>query len=134
MPARFIPYPQGLALVLRGERMQEALELTLEPAKELAEMISPVVTGQYRFGRILISQTSHMRISADGAKTRRRRKFVALPPDKRGGFVIIKGVKNGKAYAMLINKAPYAVYLEFGTRHMRRQRILGRSLAALRAT
>ncbi len=131
MPARFTPYPQGLALVLRGERMQEALVLKLEPAKELAEMISPIVTGQYRYGRILVS--TRVRTTSTG-RQRRRRQFVALPKGKRGGFVIIKGVRNGKAYARLINKAPYAIYLEFGTRYMRRQRILGRSLAALRAT
>ena len=131
MPARFTPYPQGLAVVLRGERMQEALVLKLEPVKDMAERISPVVTGQYRYGKILVS--SKVRTTASG-RQRRRRKFIALPKGKRGGFVIIHGVRNGHAYARLINKAPYAIYLEFGTRYMRRQRILGRSLAAMRAT
>lgn len=50
----------------------------------------------------------------------------------KASFRVVTGVRNGVAYARLMNTAPYAIYLEFGTRYMRRQRILGRALDAMR--
>lgn len=133
MPARFTAYPSGLAYALQAAPMREALRIKAEKVKARAEAIAPVRTGQYRYGRLLKQQRIRTRIGADGTeKTRNRRQFAPLPKGKRGGFRVIVGVRNGKAYARVIALAPYSVYLEFGTRYMRRQRILGRAAAALR--
>lgn len=51
----------------------------------------------------------------------------------RASFRVVSGTRNGVVYARLLNSAPYAVYLEFGTRYMRRQRVLGRAMDAMRA-
>jgi HK97 gp10 family phage protein len=45
---------------------------------------------------------------------------------------ITSGVRGGVAWARIVNVATYAGYLEFGTRHMKRQRILGKALSAAR--
>jgi len=45
---------------------------------------------------------------------------------------IYSGIRNGKAWARVENIAPYAKFLEHGTRHMKRQRILGRAVSAAR--
>jgi HK97 gp10 family phage protein len=51
----------------------------------------------------------------------------------RASFRTSAGVgPNGRAYARLENTVHYSVYLEFGTRYMKRQRILGRSIDAMR--
>ena len=51
----------------------------------------------------------------------------------RDSFRVRTGVgQRGLAYARLENTAPYAIYLEYGTRYMARQRILGRSIDAMR--
>jgi hypothetical protein len=135
MPSRFTEYPQGLAIVCAAPMMQEALGAKLLRAKAYAEVISPVRTGRYRYGRILVAQSTRTRlVSGVGAKTRKRRRFVELPKGQKGGFRVVIGVRNGRAYARLINETPYAYYLEFGTRYMRRRRILARSIAAIRAT
>lgn len=42
------------------------------------------------------------------------------------------GVRNGKAWCRVSNVAAYAYFLEHGTRHMKRQRILGRAVIAAR--
>lgn len=113
MASRFTEYPQGLAAVLAGEPMQRHLHHRMELAEIYAEAIAPVVTGRYA-GFTESEARPHNR--------------------GHGGFVVVSGVRNGRAYARLINITPYAVFLEFGTRYMRRQRILGRSLDAMKAT
>lgn len=51
----------------------------------------------------------------------------------RDSFRVRTGVnRRGLAYARLENTAHYAIYLEYGTRYMARQRILGRSVDAMR--
>jgi hypothetical protein len=45
---------------------------------------------------------------------------------------IYSGVRNGKAWCRVVNQAHYAAFLEFGTKHMRRQRVLGRAIIAAR--
>lgn len=45
---------------------------------------------------------------------------------------IYSGVRNGKAWCRVANVARYAAFLEYGTRFMKRQRILARSVAATR--
>jgi hypothetical protein len=106
VPARLIEYPQGLAAALSGPDMQRALYLRMRKAEAYAKFISPYRTGRYS-----------------------------------RSFVIIVGVRGNppRAYARLLNHAtdpvsgyPYCLALEFGTRYMRRQRILGRAADALR--
>ena len=45
---------------------------------------------------------------------------------------IWSGVRNGVAWCRVMNVAFYAHFLEFGTKYMRRQRILGRAVQAAR--
>jgi HK97 gp10 family phage protein len=42
------------------------------------------------------------------------------------------GVRGGKAWARVYNTVHYAGYLEFGTRYMRRRRVLARAMDAIR--
>lgn len=42
------------------------------------------------------------------------------------------GVRNGKAWALIWNDAPYAAYLEFGTRYMFARKVLRRAMVAIR--
>lgn len=111
MASRLIAYPQGLAAALAAPPMVEAMHNRMRPAMLLAERLSPVRTGRYKG-----VTTAAERPGNPGA----------------GGFVLVSGVRGGVAYARLLNITPYAVYLEFGTRYMRRQRILGRAMSALR--
>lgn len=104
MPARLIEYPEGLAAAIVAPPMVAALRTKMLKAQARAIAISPVRTGRYK-----------------------------------RSFRVVSGVRNGKAYARLINNArdprsryPYCIALEFGTRYMRRQRILGRAADALR--
>lgn len=50
----------------------------------------------------------------------------------RANFRVWVGVRAGLAWARLYNPTPYARFLEWGTRYMRRQRILGRAMDAIR--
>jgi hypothetical protein len=45
---------------------------------------------------------------------------------------IYSGTRNGIAWCRIENVAHYSGFLEFGTRHMKRQRILGRAISASR--
>lgn len=133
--ATFREYPGALERVLAGERMQQVLRRRVERAKEFAERISPVDTGRYRYGRFVLNART------DPTGERRHRaggEFEPLGDGVRGGFHIEVGTRVPRsggapvAYALLYNPTPYARYLEWGTRHMRAQRILGRSVDALR--
>lgn len=102
--ATFRMHPGALERILSSPAMQRMLEERAERVRIRAEQIAPVRTGRYAFG---------MRIPSGG---------------KGGGFEIETGVERGRAYARVINRTPYAIYLEFGTRYMRKQRILGNAL------
>jgi hypothetical protein len=119
MGARLIPYPQGLAIALAAEPMQRAMHHKMEVARIYAEAIAPVRTGRY---------AGFTEAATPEPTTAPTRDTNAGP----GGFVIVSGVRNGVAYSRLINVTPYARYLEFGTRYMRRRRILGRAMDALK--
>jgi hypothetical protein len=106
VPSRLIEYESGLQAALAGPDMQQALYLKMRRAEAYAKFISPYRTGRYA-----------------------------------RSFVIIVGVRGNppRAYARLMNTAtdpisgyPYSLAIEFGTRYMRRQRILGRAADALR--
>lgn len=62
---------------------------------------------------------------------------VAIAPVRTGhyraSFRVTSGVRRGRTYARLINTAHYAIFLEYGTRYMRAQRILRRSIDAMRS-
>ena len=50
----------------------------------------------------------------------------------RASFTLEWGEQDGRVFARVLNRTPYARFLEFGTRYMRKQRILGRALDAAR--
>lgn len=135
MPSRLIEYQTGLTAALAAPPMVAACRRAADQAKTFAERISPVDTGRYRYGRVLLGDhndpTGSRRNAAGG-------NFETLPTDTTGGgFHIVAGVRVGGdgrpvAYARLYNDTPYAVFLEWGTRYMRAQRILGRAADAMR--
>jgi hypothetical protein len=127
MGMRFTERPAGLAQACAAQPMQRACAMRMELARLYAMVFAPVDTGQYKWGAVLIG--------ARGDEVARRKAtgpFRRLPEGEQGGFVVVSGVRNGRAYARLIALAPYSIYLEWGTRYMRRQRILGRAADALR--
>lgn len=106
MPARLIEYQSGLDAALASPAMQAALRRKIVKAEIYALVVAPIRTGRYR---------ASFRVSVGVRGT---------PP---------------RAYARLLNDAkdpktgyPYCLALEFGTRYMKRQRILGRSADALK--
>lgn len=109
MATRFEPNHAGIAAMGRSKDMQAAMRLLAEKVRIRAEQIAPVRTGHYAFD---------------------------LPnpkaPDDDGGFHVSSGVRAGKAFGRVAATAFYSRFLEFGTRYMKKQRILGRSLDALR--
>jgi hypothetical protein len=104
----------GIRAMLAAPFMVAELKRRAELGRIEAERIAPVRTGAYAFG---------------------------LPGGKDvegGGFKVEAGVRDGAAYARLSNDVHrgdycYAAALEFGTRHMKRQRPLGRAIDALAA-
>jgi HK97 gp10 family phage protein len=78
-------------------------------------------------------QRSPMVVQALAAKAQRIRRAAQFisPVDTgryRASWRVRVGIRDGRAWAQVRNDAPYAVYLEFGTRYMRRQRVLGRAI------
>lgn len=72
-------------------------------------------------------------VQAMHRRAERGRNFARLISPYRTGryvrsFRIVSGVYRGRAWSRLINIAPYAIYLEYGTRYMKAQRILGRAM------
>lgn len=45
---------------------------------------------------------------------------------------VYSGVRNGVAWCRVANIAPYAYFLEWGTKYMTRQRVLGRAVIVAR--
>ncbi len=111
--ARFEENRAGIEAMLASPAMVEAMRHKAELVRIEAERIAPVRTGNYAFA------TPNQRGNHDGA------------------FHVSAGVDNGRAYGRVSNSATsrggavYSVFLEFGTKHMRKQRILGRALDAL---
>lgn len=104
--ARLVEYRAGLNAALAAEPMQRLLSARINRAANYARILAPVRTGRYL-----------------------------------ASFKTIVGVRGTppRAFARLLNDATdpqtrecYAIFLEFGTRHMRRQRILGRAADALK--
>lgn len=100
MPTTFTPNPAGIAAMSRSEWMQERMRRRAEVGRRYAIAIAPRRTGNYA-----------------------------------ASFKVDSGVRNGRAYGLLYNDVrnwqtgyPYSLALEFGTRYMRAQRILGRTL------
>ncbi len=88
-----------------SERVLARCERVAGKGKAYVETIAPVVTGQY--------------VGIEGAP-------------EPGGFHIVRINKDGRTIVRLINTAPHAGFLEFGTRYMKRQRILGRTADYIR--
>lgn len=103
MPTTFTPNPAGIQAMASSEWMQERMRKRAEAGRRYAHQIAPRRTGNYA-----------------------------------ASFKIETGVKDGRAYALLYNDVrswtdgyPYSLALEFGTKYMRAQRILGRCLDAM---
>lgn len=116
----FVANRAGIAAVMRAPAMVEAMRSRAEGAAKLGEDVAPIRTGRYRHGKLLIRERH------TSAGRRRRRRFLELPVGQLGGFVVLSGVRNGKAWARLVNRTPYAIYLEFGTRYMRARHVVRR--------
>ncbi len=103
--AKYTPNHAGIAALARSPAMVEAMRHKAEQMKAYAEVIAPVDTGRYK-----------------------------------ASFHVTAGVRGTTAYGRLSNDATsedgfaYCQALEFGTSKMRAQRILQRSIDALRAT
>ncbi len=108
----FTPNHAGIRAMAASPAMVECLRnLVATRMKPYAEAIAPVDTGQYAHETI-----------------------------QPGGFHVTAGVRDGKAYGRLTNKAPHARLVEWphrvhnSDRVIPGQHILGRSLDALRTT
>ncbi|TAK89388.1 MAG: hypothetical protein EPO06_12055 [Burkholderiaceae bacterium] len=116
----FVANRAGIAAAMRGPQMVKAMERRADAAAQLGELEGPIRTGRYRYGKFLIS----VRHTGTGRRHRRRRRFIESP--EPGGFRVVSGVRNGKAWARLVNVTPYAWFLEKGTRYMRAQHVVRR--------
>jgi hypothetical protein len=110
------PDRAGLRAMTAAPFMVKEMERRADLGRIEAERIAPVQTGAYAFG-------------AEGAVT-------AGEDIHGGGFKVTSGVRDGHAYARLSNDVHrnnfcYAAALEFGTKYMRKQRILGRAIDAI---
>jgi hypothetical protein len=112
LAATYVPNPAGIKAMLATPAMVDAMDHIGQLIRIRAEAIAPVVTGAYAFG-------------LEGG-----------PGVTGGGFHVDAGIHEGVARVRVINDVHRGTYgygqaLEFGTRHMRKQRILGRALDAL---
>lgn len=112
---RYVENPAGLRAMLQSPAMIEAMRHKAELVRIRAEQIAPVRTGAYAFGH------------------------PGKPGVTGGGFKVTAGVREGRAYGRVSNDVTnrgftYSLALEFGTRYMRKQRVLGRALDALRGS
>lgn len=108
----FREHPAGTRAMLAEPFMVEAMRHKAELGRIAAERIAPVDTGAYAFG------------------------LPGKPGVHGGGFKVTAGLRDGRAVARLSNDVHrgdfcYAAALEFGTRHMRAQRPLGRAIDAI---
>ncbi len=130
--AGFTANQQGIRELFASQGMGDAMVAIAERGKDFAESISPVRTGRYKTGFILLGPhndpTGARRHRAGGDRE-------PLPEGESGGGFHIERLTTPEGYAgaRLFNDTPYARYLEFGTRYMRAQHILGRSLDAMRS-
>lgn len=107
MPTTFTPNEAGIRAMASSRAMVEAMRARAEKGRQYALVIAPVRTGRYAV---------HFHVDA--------------------------GVRDGRAYGHLYNDVraldgkghpdaegyPYSLALEFGTKKMAKQRILGRCL------
>jgi hypothetical protein len=101
--AVFVERPEGIRAMLAAPWMVEAMRARAEEGKRRAEQLTPVDTGRMK-----------------------------------ASWVVWAGIKNGKAAAQIFNTArspegaPYPLFLEYGTRFIRKRRILGRAIDSMR--
>jgi hypothetical protein len=109
MAATFVENRAGIDAMRVAPWMVEEMRRRAEQGRIRAEEIAPVRTGAYAFG------------------------LPGEPGVTGGGFHVEAGIRDGTAYARLSNDVHrgdycYAAAVEFGTKHMRKQRPLGRAI------
>lgn len=130
MASEFTENTAGIEAMLASREMSDAMVERAERGKAYAMSISPVDTGRYKYGQFVLNNRTdpggHRRRKAGG-------RFEALPEDDRGGFEVTRiTTAEGHAGARLINSTRYARWIEWGTRYMAAQHVLGQSLDAMR--
>ena len=101
--ASFTYNETGWQAALRSPEMLRAMFTKAEKVQVRAERIAPRDTGRY---------------AGDNHE---------IEP---AGFVASASIKDGRAIGRVQSDVFYSVFLEFGTRYMRRRRVLGRALDA----
>lgn len=100
---------RGVGEMLNAPWMEAAMRQLIEPAKPVAEGLAPV-------GKL-----------SDGDQT---------PGSYKADFHIESGrcggVHHDRAYGRLVNNDPNAFMVEFGNRNIRKHRVLGKALGAVR--
>jgi HK97 gp10 family phage protein len=130
MAATFEPNREGILAAHASHEMSNAMVRRAVKGQNFAKSIAPVDTGRYKFGAFYLTN----RTDPGGHRRRKvRGNFEKLPENDQGGFKIERfATTEGHAAARVVNATAYARFLEFGTRRMRAQHILGRSLDAMR--
>ena len=109
MPVRSTIHPGGIEAMLRAPQMIGAMRVRAARVKRRAQEISNVDV------RVYVDKHGNQH-----------------PGFYKRSWHYRSGIKNGRAYARVWNSAPYAGFLEFGTRYMRAYRVLGRAMASIR--
>lgn len=93
---------EGFGELLKGTEMQAAMVAHAEPVKERAEATAPVDKDSRHPGRY------------------------------KASFDIESGVRPDRAFARVVNTAPEAILVEYGSRNNPRHRTLGRALGVVK--
>ena len=114
--------------MLAADWMGRAMVAQAERLKGIAQGIAPERTGRYRWGVVQIEPSTGKHVVVFRRRKRAPRGRHTITPKGGAGFHVRARPIRGTAGALLWNDTPYARYLEYGTRYMRRQRILGRTI------
>ncbi len=109
MPVRSVEYPGGVETLLRSPKMIAQMRVRARKIKTRAIAISPVGKRSY--------------VDAHGNQH---------PGHYKASWHYRSGLKDGKAWARVYNTAHYSAFLEWGTRYMRRHKVLARAVDSVR--
>lgn len=106
--ATFREYPGVVDKVLNSDGVLDHATRVARRGAAVAITLAPIDTGRYSLG-------------------------INIPPGQHGGGFHITRRQRGRRWVVtLYNDTPYARYLEYGTRYMRRRRTLGKTLDHLK--